>query len=210
MEADDRQVLERLVIRESDRLSRLLTEFIDYARVRAHSAEEVDLATLLRNAVELVRAHPDAEGRTITYASSDVAEMRLRGDEDLLHRALVNLVLNAAQWSGDGGRVEVALEQVESDILSPDLGIAPVARVRVSDSGPGVPADAVEQIFSPFVTFRQGGTGLGLALVQRAVEAHGGAVYVDNNQAPHVGGATFFFYLPTSEAMVNVPAGIPL
>lgn len=209
MEAEDREVLERLVIRESDRLSRLLTEFIDYARVRAQPSEEVDLSVLVRNAVELVRAHPDAEGRTLSYLSPEVPEMRLRGDEDLLHRALLNLVLNAAQWSGDGGQVEVALERVESDILSPDLGISSVARVRVSDSGPGVPAEAVEQIFSPFVTFRPGGTGLGLALVQRAVEAHGGAVYVDNNQAPHVGGATFFLYLPTSEAMANLATGSP-
>jgi signal transduction histidine kinase len=79
-------------------------------------------------------------------------------------------------------------------------------RVVVTDSGPGVPADDHARIFDPFFTTRQGGTGLGLALVQRAVEAHGGAIFVDN-AAPGSGlGATFTLYLPSlpEEAAVEV------
>jgi signal transduction histidine kinase len=119
------------------------------------------------------------------------------GDADLLHRALLNLVLNAVQWAGEGGRVEVALDVVESDILSTALSSTRAARIRVSDTGPGVKAGDVEHVFEPFFTQRPGGTGLGLALVQRAAEAHGGAVFVDE---PRPGwGTTFTLYVPETE-----------
>jgi signal transduction histidine kinase len=119
------------------------------------------------------------------------------GDEDLLHRAVLNLVLNALQWAGPGGRVEVALDLVESDILSTALSYTRAARLRVSDTGPGVPPENAERVFDPFFTQRTGGTGLGLALVQRAAEAHEGAVFVDE---PLPGwGTTFTLYLPETE-----------
>jgi signal transduction histidine kinase len=80
-----------------------------------------------------------------------------------------------------------------------------VVRVRVSDTGPGVPEEMREQIFDPFFTQRPGGTGLGLALVARAADAHGGAVYVDG---PADGwGAVFTLYLPAlAAAGAPVPA----
>lgn len=199
VDAEDKAVLEALVIRESDRLSRLLTEFLDFARVRAETARPVDLATLVRNVVELVRAHPDAEGRAL-HLAVDPAALLVRGDEDLLHRAVLNLVLNAAQWAGDGGRAEIAVDRVQSDIFAPSLGAADAVRIRVADTGPGVPPDAVEHIFDPFVTYRAGGTGLGLALVQRATEAHGGAVFVENGYSPAGEGAVFSLFLPALPA----------
>lgn len=195
VDPDDRQILQGLVIRESDRLSRLLTEFIDFARVRAQAARPVEVRTLVRNVVELVRAHPDAKGRALRLEGDADGALVVRGDEDLLHRAVLNLVLNAAQWAGSGGWVEVTLDQLQSDIVSPSRGPSDAIRIRVADSGPGVPPDAVEHIFDPFVTHRPGGTGLGLALVQRATEAHGGAVFVENGPPPS-GGAVFSLFLP--------------
>ena len=78
----------------------------------------------------------------------------------------------------------------------PILGGLRLGRLSVRDTGPGVPEELRDQIFDPFFTRREGGTGLGLALVQRAVEAHGGAIFVD---APPGGerGAVFSLYLPT-------------
>jgi two-component system sensor histidine kinase PilS (NtrC family) len=198
VDAEDREVLRSLVVRESDRLSRLLTEFIDYARVQVRAPGMLHLGGLIKQALDVVRAHPDAEGREITFpVDPSAAGAVVAGDEDLLHRAVLNLVLNAVQWAGPGGRVEVALDLVESDILSSALTFTRAARLRVSDTGPGVPREDVEHVFDPFFTLRPGGTGLGLALVQRAAEAHGGAVYVDE---PLPGwGTTFTLYLPETE-----------
>lgn len=201
MDAEDRLFLQHLVVRESNRLSRLLAEFLDFARVKVTDPKPVDLPSVVRNAVSLVRAHPDAEGREIEFSPPlRTEQLVVRGDEDLLHRAVLNLVLNAAQWTGDDGRVEVALDVLDSDILSPSLGVSQVIRLSVSDTGPGVPPEVMEQIFDPFFTLRPGGTGLGLALVQRAVDAHGGAIFVDTVRPPHDRGGRFSLYLPALPA----------
>jgi two-component system sensor histidine kinase PilS (NtrC family) len=198
VDAEDRQVLRTLVVRESDRLSRLLTEFLDFARVKVRSSEPLHVGAIVKQAVDVARAHPHADAREIRFVvADDAAGAVVHGDEDLLHRAVLNLVLNAVQWAGPGGTVEVALDVRDSEILSTALQHTRVVRVRVSDTGPGVPAEEVEHVFDPFFTLRPGGTGLGLALVQRAAEAHGGAVFVDE---PREGwGATFTLYLPEGE-----------
>jgi two-component system sensor histidine kinase PilS (NtrC family) len=208
MEKEDSAILRSLVVRESDRLSRLLGEFIDFARVKLTTPKPVNLTALVEEVVRLVGAHPDADGRTLSLSLPDgEGAFWIRGAEDLLHRAVFNLVLNAAQWAGEGGRVELTLDEVRSDLLSPALGALGLVRLTVADSGPGIPADIVDHIFDPFFTRRTGGTGLGLALVQRAVEAHGGAVFVDNAPARSGMGATFTLYLPGLPP--ELAAGLP-
>ncbi len=203
IDAEDRVVLGGLVVRESDRLSRLLTEFIDFARAKLRAAERLDLARVVRHAVDVVMAHPQARGIDVSFSVDAGAEhVAVHGDEDLLHRAVLNLALNAVQWAGQGGRVEVRVDAVDTDLLAPRLGAARAVRIRVSDTGPGVPEENAEHIFDPFFTRRPGGTGLGLALVQRAADAHGGAVFVDQPRGDGWG-ATFVFYLPA------LPAGPP-
>lgn len=204
VEPDDARILGALIVRESDRLSRLLAEFIDFARVKVTAPTPVDFSELVERVVEVVRAHPDSHQRGVTIEfESPQAPVMIRGAEDLLHRAVFNLVLNAVQWAGDHGRVTLSLGEVRSDLLSPALGTFRLVRLAVRDTGPGVPEDIREQIFDPFFTRRSGGTGLGLALVQRAVEAHGGAIFVDN--APGGGsGAIFSLYLPTLPLSLSI------
>lgn len=186
---DDR-VLARLVVRESDRLSRLLTEFLDFSRVRVTSSRLLDLAVVTRAAVDVVRKHPDCpDGAAIELATE---ETLLEGDEDLLHRVVVNLVLNAVQASGDAAEVEVEVRQAKLRELPPGVRLDAAALLRVSDNGPGIPDELRERLFDPFVTGRPGGSGLGLAIVQRAVQAHRGVVLVDSR----VGRTTFEVLLP--------------
>jgi two-component system, NtrC family, sensor histidine kinase PilS len=196
IDPEDRRVLGSLVVRESDRLSRLLSEFIDFARVRVRAHERVPVALLVRQAVDVARTHPDATGVAFEVAIDEAAEhAAVVGDENLLHRAVFNLCLNGAQWAGAGGRVEIVGDVVETELLLPGMAGRAAARIRVTDSGPGVPESQAEQVFDPFWTDRPGGTGLGLALVQRAAEAHGGAVLVDPGGTPGQG-ATFTLLLP--------------
>ena len=197
IDREDDLLLKALVTRESDRLSRLLTEFLDFARVEVTTPGPVDVAACVRNVADLVRTHPDSRGRTVTLAVEGAPEeLWIRGAGDLLHRAVFNLVLNAVQWAGEGGEARMTLDVVRSDLLSPTLGAHDLVRLTVSDTGPGVPDAMGDHIFDPFFTRRPGGTGLGLALVQRAVEAHRGAIFVDNAPANTRMGATFTLYLP--------------
>jgi two-component system sensor histidine kinase PilS (NtrC family) len=195
LEESDRAILQRLVLTESDRLSRLLSEFLDYSGLRIGSRRTVDLASLVTDCLAVIRQHPDAEGVDVRYAG-DVADARVDGDPDLLHRALFNLMLNAVQYAGEEGWVSVSISDERGRPNPRGTGLRHPVSLTVRDSGPGVAPELQDRIFDPFFTTRGGGSGLGLAVVFRAVEAHQGAIFVDRSPE---GGAEFVIYLPAAE-----------
>ena len=178
----DERTLAELIVRESDRLSRLLSEFLDFARVRVARVEPLDLAAIARGAASLAAAHPDRPNDVEVVCVGANDRMVVEGDEDLLHRAVFNLALNAVQASPHGGRVRVELAPLSMDQVpagvSFDLG---GVALRVSDDGPGIPAEIRDRLFDPFFTTKPGGSGLGLSIVHRAIEAHAGFVFVDSD-----------------------------
>jgi two-component system sensor histidine kinase PilS (NtrC family) len=197
----DERVLAELVLRESDRLTRLLTEFLDFSRVRVSRRQRLDLSHVARSAVDVVRKHPDCPPDAVIELRADPTP--LEGDEDLLHRIAVNLVLNAVQASrGQAARVTVEVRELEATEHPPGVPDGPAALLRVVDAGSGIPPDLRDRLFEPFVSGRRGGSGLGLAIVQRAVQAHRGVVFVDS--APGAG-TTFHVVLPSFET-AEVPA----
>jgi signal transduction histidine kinase len=180
--SDDR-VLTSLVVRESDRLARLLTSFLDFARVDVPFTRRLDLLSVVRNAAELASSHPSRPQGTTVECDFPRASMEISGDEDMLHRAFFNLVLNALQASPDDGavRIEAATllpQQLDWRAAAFESG---AIAVRVIDSGPGISDTARPRLFHPFFTTKPGGSGLGLAIVHRAVEAHHGVVVVDSD-----------------------------
>lgn len=190
---EDALLLRRLVVNESDRLSRLLAEFIEFSRVRLQRWGPVDLGEVLGEAVALVARHPEGDPRVSIEYRPPAAPLLIDGDADLLHRALFNLVLNAVQHAGAEGAVRLEATAVPEAVLPAGVRVAAPVRVTISDSGPGVAAEDQARVFDPFYTTRRGGAGLGLALVNRAVDAHRGAVLLD--RAPGAG-ARFTVYLP--------------
>ncbi len=194
---EDETVLRTLVVSEADRLSRLLTEFMEFSRVEVHRRERVDLAGLAMNVVALVSQHPDAGGRRIEFEPPK-GGVSVEGDADLLHRAMFNLVLNAVQHAGAGGTVRVEVGRVSEGALPAGVRLTGPVRLAVADTGPGIAAEDLPRLFDPFFSTRKGGTGLGLALVQRAVQAHSGAIVVEPGQGA---GASFEVYLPSRPEM---------
>ena len=195
---EDVQTLAGLTVRESDRLSRLLGEFLDFSRARVTRLDAVDLAEAARAAVRLAAAHPDAARVELVVRVAGASVGVVDADAELLHRALFNLVLNAAQAARS--RVDVAVWVPGEAELPAGLAFAHGAlAVRVRDDGPGVSPDVADRLFEPFVTTKVGGSGLGLAIVQRAVEAHGGVVLVGGGTVGGEsvgGGAAFTLVLP--------------
>ncbi len=180
--SDDR-VLTSLVVRESDRLARLLTGFLDFARVDVPFTRRLDLLSVVRNAAELASSHPSRPQGTRIECDFPRTSMEVSGDEDMLHRAFFNLVLNALQASPADGvvRIEAATllpQQLDWRAAAFESG---AIAVRVIDSGPGISEVARPKLFHPFFTTKPGGSGLGLAIVHRAVEAHHGVVVVDSD-----------------------------
>jgi two-component system sensor histidine kinase PilS (NtrC family) len=196
---EDERVLAGLIVRESDRLSRILSEFLDFSRVRATRSEPVDLHAVATAAVRLVREHPDC--RPDAALTVEGEHLMLEGDEDLIHRVMVNLVLNAAQAARGPVRIGVSIKSVADGELPPGSEIERGARLTIRDNGPGIPDEIRSNLFEPFVSARPGGSGLGLAIVQRAVQAHRGLVLVDSARGA---GTTFTIYLPATRVAEDV------
>jgi two-component system sensor histidine kinase PilS (NtrC family) len=206
---DDERVLHGLVVREADRLSRLLGDFLDFARARVTRIAAIDLGALATAATTLAASHPDRGTRVTVDTQVDSDLPPFEGDEDLLHRAIFNLVLNALQAVGETGSVRVRVHEQQVSGHSATGPLATVGHalvVTVTDDGPGIPEALREHLFEPFVTGKTGGTGLGLPVVHRAVEAHQGVVLVDSLPL----GTRFTVLLPLHEMHDVPPPRIPI
>jgi two-component system, NtrC family, sensor histidine kinase PilS len=188
---DDERFLAGLIVRESDRLSRLLSEFLDFSRVRATHFVPLDLHSVVVAVVRLIRAHPDC--RPDAAITVEGGHTLLEGDEDLLHRVVANLVLNAVQAARGPIRVTVNVSIAQASEIPHGTDLEHAVRLQIKDNGPGIPEEVRERLFQPFVSGRSGGSGLGLAIVQRAVEAHRGLVMVESSPGT---GTTFTIFLP--------------
>jgi signal transduction histidine kinase len=178
--SEDERTLSTLVQRESDRLSRLLAEFLDFARTEGAKLKQVNLTEVARNAARLATAHPGIATGVRVVELFPSSPLMIEGDEDLLHRAIYNLLLNAVQASPPNGEVRVEGGELASHQLPegrPEFERGAFG-ILVSDRGAGVPPQVRDRMFDPFVTTKPGGSGLGLSIVQRAAEAHGGLVMV--------------------------------
>jgi two-component system, NtrC family, sensor histidine kinase PilS len=188
---EDERFLAALIVRESDRLSRLLSEFLDFARVRATQFVPVDVHSVVTAVVRLVRAHPEC--RPDAEIMIEGSRTMMEGDEDLLHRVITNLVLNAVQAARGPIRITVSVASVSTGEIPHGTNLEHAVRLQVRDDGPGIPEEIRDRLFDPFVSGRTGGSGLGLAIVQRAVEAHRGLVLVDSGPGA---GTTFTIFMP--------------
>jgi len=156
----------RLILGELDRVERHVAALLRFSRRDDPSLGAVQLAAVVRDALGPLAPHLADDDVALTLDVADGAVVR--GDADALRNVVVNLIENARDaLRGAAGprRLHVALEVDDRQV-----------RLRVHDSGPGVPPDALARLFEPFFSLKPNGTGLGLAIAKRAVEAHGGSV----------------------------------
>ena len=177
-EQRDRAVMGDIITR-LDGLNGVVEDLLVFARPRELSLEPVDLLVLLKNTVDLLRRDPTfarievAFEGTCTPAQADPAQMQL---------VFQNVLMNAAQAMNGQGRVTVAIDASGGR-----------CRIAIVDAGPGMPAEVRQHAFEPFFTTKSRGTGLGLPLAKRIVEAHGGEIEIDS---PAAGATTVTLQLP--------------
>jgi two-component system sensor histidine kinase PilS (NtrC family) len=182
--------LMQIVLRETDRLNNLITDFLLYARPIPRSRETIHLSQLIRDLLQVFAKRPDIPPGI--QMETDLQEgLVLDSDPKLIRQILWNLINNAAEAMPQGGRLKLSCTQ-------PDGPGAPdgFLEIRVQDTGCGIPAEHVDQIFEPFFTTREMGTGLGLSTVWRIVESMEGQVSVNSRVGE---GSTFTVRLPRQQ-----------
>jgi signal transduction histidine kinase len=167
---------------EIKRLDRAVQGFLKFVRPQELTLAAVDLNELLRGLEALLQ--PEWQPSGVRFVTDlDPRIFSIRGDEELLRQAFLNMLLNACQAMPDGGtiRIATALEQGES------------ARIAIADEGVGIPGEELDKIFSLYYTTKAGGSGIGLSLVYRIVQMHDGSIDVTSEVGK---GTTFVVRIP--------------
>lgn len=187
MESIGDQRLFHIIVREADRLNSLLSDFLVLVSPMEHVKSRVMLNDLVQDTITLFSTGLLSD-RDVTIETLVSKGVEVEGDAAKLKQALWNLLANALEASTNGGVIRVVLESDEAERQ---------AVLAVQDSGGGVPPEIKDRIFEPFTTTKEGGTGLGLPLVLRIVEAHNGVIEFDSDPRR---GTTFIVRLPLAHA----------
>ncbi|HKD81005.1 MAG TPA: ATP-binding protein [Candidatus Angelobacter sp.] len=185
------QELSGYIYTEVNRVSALVGRFLDFARPSQLDLAPIDVEPLVERCLKIVSEQEACEGVKFRREfAPGLPQIML--DQDLCEQVFVNLLMNACEaMSGPSGEVNVRVQPAPE---------AAGVMVEIEDNGPGVPLELKEQIFNPFVTTKKSGVGLGLAIVSKIVDAHGGSVKLIS---PAHQGACFRVTFP-----VPVEAGI--
>ncbi len=180
--SEDREAA-RIMVQEVDRLNRVISDLIGVSRPTDIHPRRVDMASLADNTLRLLAQ--DAAQRGISLVREGEGEAWL--DPDRFRQALLNVCLNAVEAMKDGGELRLDLK-TRGDSLVLD----------VRDNGPGIEQNILERIFDPYFTTKSQGTGLGLAMVLKVTEAHGGSVRITSETSGPDRGTTVHFILPAT------------
>jgi signal transduction histidine kinase len=171
---------------EVDRTNSLVTRFLDFARPLAVRLDKTDLTQVIDQAVSDVEKHqPPFDVTIYKNYSPEIPPFFLDGE--LMERVMYNLVLNAAQASPPSASITVKTRQIDG-----------MVEIAVIDRGSGIQPKLLENIFNPFYTTKAGGVGLGLAIVSKIVDEHGGSISVESEPGE---GSVFRVYLPFRESL---------
>jgi two-component system sensor histidine kinase HydH len=175
-----------VMIQEVDRLNRVITELLEFARPTNLNRRDTDIEAVISRSLQLIQQ--DAESHAVnieldaTFKSSQVWV-----DPDRISQCLLNLYLNAIQAMDNGGQLTVKADMDNADKM----------RIQISDTGAGIASENLDKIFDPYFTTKNSGTGLGLAVVHKIITAHNGNIKVVSTYGK---GTTFILWIPSKQS----------
>ena len=157
-----------IIMRESDRLNSIITNFLSYARPKTGNHVETDVCEAVLETVKLLRHSPEVSENHEIVSDLSETSVTVLGDATQLKQIFWNLARNSIKAMPDGGKFTIAIERISKHRI----------RIVFSDTGNGMSAEQVERLFEPFSTSTTGGTGLGLSIVYQIVRDHNGTINV--------------------------------
>jgi two-component system sensor histidine kinase HydH len=178
-----------IIVEEVNRLNKIVSQFLDYARPYRGEQEPLDVNDVVRKTLQLLAKEAEGKGMEVVPSLVDGLPP-VRADAEQLVQVFLNLSLNALQAMPDGGRLFVSSAIRRATRRG---AAAAFLEVRFRDTGVGIPPSDLRNLFIPFFTTKEKGTGLGLPISQRIIENHGGTIEVRSQAGM---GATFTVLLP--------------
>ncbi len=170
----------RVVIRESERIDLIIRELLDLASPRGLKTAPINLHRVLDDILQLQR-HA-VRDRNISFVSDyDPSIPDIMADGELLNRVFLNLVCNALDAMGEAGQLTVTSRVLSDYHMAQNDRRSRMVAVEISDDGPGIPPEDLENIWTPFFSTKAKGTGLGLTICHRIVEEHRGMIKVESD-----------------------------
>ncbi|MBM9614026.1 PAS domain-containing protein [Desulfobulbus rhabdoformis] len=177
------QATAELLIQETERMNRTITEMLSFTRPSVLNLERIDLAALVETNVTLIRT--EATENQIALRLELAPDLKpITGDSDRLQQVLMNVFINAMQAMEEGGELAISLNNQEE---------AGLVELKIHDTGPGIEPELLSQVFYPYFTTKQAGTGLGLAISQKIIADHGGSIEMESESGS---GTTVIIQLP--------------
>jgi two-component system sensor histidine kinase HydH len=175
----------KVMIKEVERLNRVITNLLDFARPKEPIREEASIDALLRHSLDLIQEHAGSKGiQVIEDIEEDIPQMAL--DRDQMTQVLLNIALNGLDAMEEGGKLWLRCFRSKQGKL---------VIIEIEDTGHGIPKDELPMIFDPFYSTKKKGTGLGLAIAHRIIENHNGVLSVSTKRGS---GTVFRIELPIS------------
>lgn len=167
---EDQSYLMKIVLRESDRLDKIVSDFLAYARPSPVNLVDFDLVALVNETVSLIRYSSECSEKHRIATDLSKSSIQIRADSNQIRQVIWNLARNALQAMPDGGVLTISVRELDQNELV----------IVVKDTGVGMSEADMERMFEPFNSSRQGGTGLGLAIVYQIVNDHNGQITVES------------------------------
>ncbi len=181
-EANEKQKrLSNVITEESIRLNRIVTEFLDFARPHELNLQKFYLNEIIQKNIDFLKPEIDKKGIAV---ETNIYRQRFQitADQDLLHRVLMNLIINAIQAIPEEGKIIIHVSEEKNGY-----------NILINDTGIGISDENLNKIFNPFFTTKEKGSGLGLPIVRKIIEGHGGTINIESTEGE---GTTVVLHLP--------------
>jgi signal transduction histidine kinase len=189
----DKDLLE-MIVGQSERLDRIISDFLTFAHPREPSFSLQDIREVIKNTLFLLEQDSRFTDQIELKEVYESILPKVYIDTDLIHQVLWNLLINSLEAMPHGGQIKVMVRKT-------DLFLRDAVEIVISDSGIGIPDHELDKIFEPFYTTKTEGTGLGLSVVQRIIDDHGGAIDAKSKKDK---GAAFYIKLPVGNEKLAI------